>query len=254
MGAGGTSSLFWRSSGVGTPTVVFDAGLGETSDTWAKVEARVAQQTRTLVYDRANMGRSGHAPHPRTSAGMVAELRDLLISNLIDPPYVLVGHSFGGLNMMLFARLHPDEVAGLVLVDSSHPDQTERFLSVLSPEQKARYIQGFVTDEGITFEERVECEHEVSAAPAMPDVPLYVLMSGKKREGKGDWPYAEWDRLWREQQEDLARLTSSGKFLVAEQSGHYIHTERPELVITSIQEVLAAVRNNAQWAASNYAK
>jgi pimeloyl-ACP methyl ester carboxylesterase len=235
-------TLFYRCTGQGSPTVVMDAGLGETSDTWANVESGVAEQASTLVYDRANIGRSERVSHPRTSRRMVAELRDLLRLGKIKPPYILVGHSFGGLNMMLFARLYPGEVAGMVLIDSSHPNQTARFMSVLSPELKQKYVQGFASDEGMTFDQRIQCEDELRSATPMPDIPLYVLMSGRRREGKVNWPYREWDRIWHEQQLELAHLTTNSKFLSTEKSGHFIHNDEPELVIEAISTIIELAR------------
>ncbi len=235
-------ALFYRCTGHGSPTVVMDSGLGETSDTWVNVETKVAQFTRTFVYDRANMGRSGQVSHPRTSKRMVEKLHNLLLAEKVEPPYILVGHSFGGLNMLLFARLYPDQVAGLVLIDSSYIDQTERFMSVLSPELKQKYVESFFTDEGITFDERLECENEIKAAPPMPEIMIYVLMSAKERTGAGDWPYKAWDRIWREQQEEIAGLVPHSTFVIAENSGHYIQNDRPDLVIAAICEVVQAAR------------
>jgi pimeloyl-ACP methyl ester carboxylesterase len=115
-----------RSAGSGSPTVVLDAGLGGCSVGWREVQPKVAEFTRVISYDRAGLGWSSRSPLERTSEHIVQELSALLREAGIPGPYVLVGHSFGGSNMRLYAHRHPEQVLGLVLVDASHEDQSER--------------------------------------------------------------------------------------------------------------------------------
>jgi pimeloyl-ACP methyl ester carboxylesterase len=114
--------------GQGSPAVVFDTGLGTTALLWARVLPLVSDFTTTCAFDRAGYGASDPAPGhlPRTSAQIVQEARLLLQKAGVAPPYVLVGHSFGAINMTWYALHHPEEVAGLVLVDPSHPQMFER--------------------------------------------------------------------------------------------------------------------------------
>jgi pimeloyl-ACP methyl ester carboxylesterase len=108
--------------GRGSPTVVFDSGLGDATRVWALVQPRVAAVTRACSYDRAAFGFSDPSPKPSTSSNAVEDMRRLLNALRIKPPYVLVGHSLGGLNVKLYAYEHLPEVAGLVLVDASQED------------------------------------------------------------------------------------------------------------------------------------
>src|SRR5580704_13182444 len=114
-----------RLEGQGSRTVILEAGLGDTMEVWKDVQSRIAAGcTRTLSYNRAGYIGSDPAAGPRDAATIVAELRAELKRRNIDPPYVLVGHSLGGLYMQYFARNFPQEVAGLVLVDSTHWEQS----------------------------------------------------------------------------------------------------------------------------------
>lgn len=107
----------------GAPTIVFDSGLGATSMSWRLVTPKVTKFARVVTYDRAGLGWSDPSEKPRTARQNVAELRALLGQTGVAPPYLLVGHSFGGFNCRLFASLYPEEVAGLVLVDPIHPSE-----------------------------------------------------------------------------------------------------------------------------------
>jgi pimeloyl-ACP methyl ester carboxylesterase len=112
--------------GEGTPTVILEAGLNDFSLLWSFVQPEVAGFTRVCTYDRAGLGWSEPSPQPRTPNVMVEELHLLLSNAGIKGPYLLVGHSFGGMITRLFAHRYPDDVAGLVLVDSAHEAQLER--------------------------------------------------------------------------------------------------------------------------------
>src|SRR5207244_2745846 len=112
--------------GDGRPTVVLEAGLSTCSLDWSRVLPEVARLTRVCAYDRAGHGWSDRGSKPRTSQRLADELHTLLINAGIDGPYVLVGHSYGGQIARIFGTRYPDEVAGLVLVDSSHENQRSR--------------------------------------------------------------------------------------------------------------------------------
>ena len=125
----GGYQLHMHSTGTGGPTVVLDAGLGAMSSSWGLIQPEIAKFARVVSYDRAGLGWSDQSPGPRTSAQIVHELHTLLQKADIPGPYILVGHSFGGGNAQLFTAAFPEEVAGLVLVDSCHEDQEKRLPS-----------------------------------------------------------------------------------------------------------------------------
>jgi pimeloyl-ACP methyl ester carboxylesterase len=117
----GDRGLYVRCTGTGSPTVVMEGGDGDTSDSYLFAEPAVAEETRTCVYDRANLGRSDPAPGPRELPDLVGDLERLLKAAEIPGPYVLVGTSGGGFITAGFAAEHPDQVAGLVFVDTGAP-------------------------------------------------------------------------------------------------------------------------------------
>jgi pimeloyl-ACP methyl ester carboxylesterase len=218
---GGGHRLYLRCTGHGGPTVVMDASLGADSTTWAEVEPAISRYTRVCVYDRAGMGRSDPVPSVTTSAGMVTELRALLHVAGEEGPYVLVGHSLGGLNMQLFARDDGGEsVAGVVFVDAT-PAQ---FVAVLDS-------LGFPVPQPAELPEPVDIRAsaiEVLTAPAFPPVPLLVLTHGLPMSP----PALE--TAWQELQAYHAQLSPLGELVVADESHHFIQLDQPELVIRGV--------------------
>lgn len=132
--------LHLNCAGEGKPTVVIDSGAGNSSLDWVLVQPEVASFTRVCTYDRAGYGWSDPSRKSRTSQQSVDELHALLVKAGIEPPYVLVGHSLGGMNVRLYTSQYPEEVVGMVLVDSGHEDAR----SHLTPEgrkQEAKYLR-----------------------------------------------------------------------------------------------------------------
>lgn len=125
-------------TGSGSPTVVLDAGLGDSTRAWGLVQPQLSQLSRTCAYDRAGLGFSDPSNRAGTSANIVDDLHRLLTNADIHPPYVLVGHSFGGMNVKLFARTHTAEVVGLVLVDPSHEEQSSMIWDI-DPASRAQH-------------------------------------------------------------------------------------------------------------------
>lgn len=123
----GGFKLHINCSGIGKPTVILDAGMGCHSTNWTFVQKGIEQFTHVCSYDRAGLGWSEESTNPRTSAFIAEELHTLLHNTNAQPPYILVGHSSGGINMRLYANTYPEEVFGVILVDSSNEKQMERF-------------------------------------------------------------------------------------------------------------------------------
>lgn len=218
-----------------TETVVFENGLGGTLDWWAKVFPELAKDTSVFAYNRPGYGRSELMPTPRDGAHVVDELRALLQSKGIKPPYVLVGHSLGGLYMQLFARRYPEEVGGLVLVDSTHPAQAKGQGSL---ENWPAWFQAVfkLTASPVMKQELQALDatgDEVLALPSFTGKPVIVLSALQPM--KVSSPLADDSNAKRK---DLVRLYPGAQQIWVD-SGHGIPLEQPEAVVAAIREVLA---------------
>jgi pimeloyl-ACP methyl ester carboxylesterase len=226
--------------------VVLDAGLGVPSGTWYKVQPLVAGFTQVCRYDRAGLGQSDEVATPpaRTSQLLVAEMRMMLQNAGIQPPYILVGASFGGLNVQLYAIEHPQEVVGLVLVDSLHPDVDARIEQLLTPALTTQRHQDLeLNQERIKFQDILDSEAQVKNAGRWPDVPLVVLRHGLPFEATSpDWPTEKVEVLWSELENDLGTRTSHSQAIPATASHHQIAESEPNLVADAIHKVWKLAR------------
>jgi Predicted hydrolases or acyltransferases (alpha/beta hydrolase superfamily) len=262
------------------PTVILDSGLGDTYLSWRKVQPEIAKFARVCSYDRPGLGYSDSSPSPRTSSVIAAELHDLLQAAGVAPPYVLVGHSMGGYDVRLFASLYRNEVAGMVLVDSSHPDQDNRFPSELknmegSWQQEAVFVEytmpfGLPRLLGLCDEEPLsraaECNFrsaregvaelqafsrsaaETATTGSLGDVPLAVLSHDPDKPSSEMPPdlAKSVNAAWEKMQEELSHLSTRGTQTIAKNSSHYIQLDRPDVVIEAVRNVVEQVRANQQ--------
>lgn len=146
-------------TGIGEPTVILDSGMGSPGETWFLVQREVEKFTRVCSYDRAGYGLSDLGPNPRTSVTIAKELHTLLQNSNIRNQYIVVGHSFGGMNMRTFAALYPHEVVGMVLVDASHEDQGEllKWPTPTIKEKALNFIKDHINYLGyISFKEYIQ--------------------------------------------------------------------------------------------------
>lgn len=233
------TSLLLRCGGErqpGAPLVLFEAGAFNTVDTWRDVHAPVAALARACAWDRPGRGASGPAPAGLDASGLVELLRGLLQAGGEAPPYLLVGHSLGGLIAQLHVTLHPGEVAGLVLVDSSHRDQVRRMAALkLRPPQ---VMASRPSPEAVSLERLMSALAEQRFTFAGP---LVVLTRGRWTPGTDTADDRKRLGVWQELQRDLASASARSEHHVAANSGHYIQNDEPELVVRAVRRVLDLV-------------
>lgn len=258
-------------TGTGSPTVIIDAGLGDWSTTWGFVQDEAAKTTRVCTYDRAGLGWSEAGPLPRDAAQHAKELHTLLQNAQIPGPYVMVGHSLGGLDVRVFVQNYSSEVVGVVLVDSTNPKQITqaptseapsqpfswkallaRFgiarllvkLPVLAPAMppgQEAYYPRYIRPESFQTEANEYAGVPASAAQAavvetFGDLPLMVLTA------KLNFQLPNWQEL----QAELPQLSSNSQQLFAENSGHNIQIEEPKAVISAIVKMVDLVRQSTE--------
>jgi pimeloyl-ACP methyl ester carboxylesterase len=162
----GGHELHIHCAGRGSPTVVLEAASGATSAQWVRVQQQVSETTRVCAYDRAGMGWSEGGPQPRDARHVVGELHALLDGAGVEGPYVLAGHSYGGLYARAYADRYPEEVAGVALIESSHPDQFERL-----PEARESYEQTRRLFAVAPWLARIGVVRLFGLSPAPPELP-----------------------------------------------------------------------------------
>lgn len=263
-------------AGTGTPTVVLDSGLGDSYLSWRRVQPQIAKITRVSSYDRAGLGYSDPSSQPRTGKVIAKELHSLLKAAGISPPFVLVGHSMGGYYIRLYASLYRDEVAGMVLVDASHPDQESRFPARLKdlegswqrelqlvawtmpfgiprllghcesdpPERAADCNWHSAREQLAEFRAFPESAAETAQTGSLGDLPLAVL-SHDPDKPSNDLPpdlAKSMSDAWEKMQEELAHLSARGTQTIAKNSSHYIQIDRPDVVIDAVRSVVEQSR------------
>jgi pimeloyl-ACP methyl ester carboxylesterase len=248
IGAGRT--LFLNCVGRGTPTVVLEAGLGGDSFNWQGVQPQLGRVTRTCAYDRAGLGNSVSLPGVHDARAEIDDLAHLLDGARLDPPYVLVGHSYGGLLARLFAAAHPQEVAGLVLVDAMTRDQTRRQLAIWPRSQAQRLRREVAT--------RVRDGVDLAAGEALAgrirslgDTRLAVITAGRHDAEWGTVPRKlarALDRQWATMQDELAALSSDHLHVVALRSDHFVQgiDGQPRVVVATVRALVGSARAGAR--------
>jgi pimeloyl-ACP methyl ester carboxylesterase len=229
-------------AGTGTPTVVFEAGLGKGKEVWGSVFNEVAAQTRAVAYDRAGYGDSEPAKSAREPMQLVRELRAMLAEEGIAPPYVLVGHSLGGTIMKLFARAYPHEIAGVVLVDARHSDFARRCKQVGMPRflyepPAALFLLARAAMRGELAASTMSAGQARKVGP-FPSVPLVVLTQNKS---VARWPKSL-GRLWVASQRNMVRMSKISRMEVCDDAGHNLHKDRPDAVVKAVLNVVRAAR------------
>src|SRR5690349_5726980 len=269
--------LHIKCTGNGSPTVVIEAGLGDWSTSWGFVQSEVAKKTRVCSYDRAGAGWSENGPLPRDAAQFAKELHTLLQNADIPGPYVMVGHSLGGLGVRVFVHEYASEVAGVVLVESMNPKQISQLPSAErnQPNPQSRYYSvltglarfgvarviarpviqmispSIIPDENAYYSRYVR----VQSMQAARDESLGLAASEEEAatvKTFGDLPLIVLTgRLnknpgWQEWQTELLQLSSNSQHLFAENSRHGVQIDEPDAAVSAILQIVHQVRQTVK--------
>lgn len=239
-------------SGSGTPAVVFEAGLGDSLDTWSPIWPTIAKSATVIAYSRAGFGRSETGPADRSARQEVTELHELLTRLRLPTPFVLVGRSYGSILVRLYTSRYPKDVAGLVIVEGTHEQQVKRW-GMIDSSYPAAFRQFFdsilkTTPPGAQAAEtretvRIQAAGAVEGLTPLPDIPIAVITS-MKADPKA--PYVngrpEGHVVWRALHGEWFQRSRNGLHIETTHSGHDTQHEEPQLVIDAIHFVLDRVR------------
>jgi len=266
-------------TGSGSPTVVLESGWGDVLVEWQAVQPQISTFTRVCSYDRAGYGESDAGPLPRTSLQIARELHALLQNAGEHPPFILVGHSFGGYNVRVFHGQYPNEVVGLVLVDATQEDQYQllpsawkqlfanelsrrrsqakwmplqislgiarlRFGKQLGPYGYLILRSNYIKARASELQEIQTSAEEARAAGTCGNKPLIVLTGVQQDEslknGLSPEAFASFQHTWIETlQPRLAQLSTRGKQVVLSDVGHDIPGQDPTAVVSAVREIYA---------------
>lgn len=248
--------LYFETAGEGNPTVLFESGIECGAASLANLAKGVQGFARTVVYDRAGLGQSDPAPMPRTTQDMADDLHALLTRERIPGPYLLVGHSYAGLPLRLFATQQRDKIGGMVLLDASHPDLTRRQLALLPPpapdeppaltrmrsELESDLASPYANSEAIDL---VAGAAQVHVCGRMGSLPLVVITAGLDERDEGfppDLARAQ-EADWLAMQKEWAALSDNSTHIVATESNHVIQDCQPDMVVAVIRRLVDALRS-----------
>jgi pimeloyl-ACP methyl ester carboxylesterase len=245
----GGRRLYLTCEGSGSPTVVLEAGFGGSSNDWRDTQRELARTTRTCAYDRAGLGSSVGSRRVHDASDEIGDLRQLLFAARIAPPYVLVGHSYGGLLTRLYAHAHPRDVAGLVLVDALGRNATARQLAIwpksVEPDARREAAEPVVDDVDLRASEALD-----ERVRSLGDVPLVVIAAGRHEQlfGFADTPLRRAQaRLWSTMQSELAGLSRDHVLVLARRSDHFVQRVdgQPRVVLDAVRAAVRAARDKA---------
>ena len=231
-------------SGAGNPAVVLQSGLGDGKNTWAPIASTLSRSHRVFSYDRPGYGGSDATASPRDACSVARELHGALASANLAAPYLLVGHSLGGLYQYAFARLYPSEVAGIVLLDPTHPKHRQRMRA--EAPAAAALVGGlratvFSKPMRQEFDAQENCLQELERL-ASPGVPVRVLTRSRFDIAES----GAFKTMVRSLEPDWRTLVGAERIEAVDGAGHYIHRDQPALVIAAIDAVAAQSRSRSK--------
>ena len=228
-----------------SPVIVFLSGGGPSGiAAWSRVYPKLSEKYSVFAYNRLGSGKSSKSKIPQTAPYIVKTLHTMLHTINIKPPYILVGHSLGGIYANLYARYYPNDLSGVVLVDSSHPQQRKKFkehnvkVGMMSRVMLKTYMRFNPTkySEIETFSQAAE---HLKQAPKFPKIPLVVISANKKPKSKNRLRIQQ---VMHSLHKEFAKLSPNSRHLFANKSGHIIPRQQPEIIIEAVDWIVRSTQ------------
>jgi pimeloyl-ACP methyl ester carboxylesterase len=239
-------------TGRGQPTVIIEAALGSGLASYDTLQTAISKLTKVLSYDRPGLGKSSRSPNPRTLPVYMIELKLLLKKENIQPPYILVGHSLGGLLIRYYTHQFPDEIVGLVFIDCVHEDWLEYIRTTHSDEEVKMFNKvidphqytGVLKDEWQQFEYNCELIRGIEIPQHIPTRIITATQYGHDQQMLGYHP--EDMTEWANMQARMMKNVKDAQQIITDRSGHSIQLTEPELIINAVKELIEIHRNKSK--------
>lgn len=238
--------------GSGGPAVVLVSGFGAPQEYWNPVVAGIAELTTVVTYDRAGYGKSERGARPVHGQQTADDLHALLGKLGVPKPYILVGHSYGGRIVRLFASAYPSDTAGLVLEEAGHEDLPDAQLAALTGQDRETLetmiapFRAKVPDPRTEMDYMAETVEQLRRSGPLPRVPLVVITAASRGSGLpavfSPDSQAKLTEVAMAMQKKLVELVPGGEHILVEGAGHNVHLERPEAVLGPVRAMIARLR------------
>ena len=229
----GNVDIAYTLGGIGAPAVVLQSGLGDGKETWTAIMVDAQKSHAVFAYDRPGYGDTSSNSGPRDACAIAAEQRQLLRAAGVKPPYLLVGHSLGGLYQYAYAKLYPQDVSGLLLIDPTHPDHWKQMQSETPAQANLIKTMRAVTFDATMrreFDAQTDCLEKLDMNTPLR-LPVKILASTVFNLLES----GAFEQFVRKNRVDWLRLTGAAQIEEIAGAGHYIHKDRPQAVVQAIR-------------------
>ena len=231
--------------GTGSPTIIFESGLGTPLSNWDQIQSRISDNYKTISYDRKGIGKSPATDNPRTLENLVNDLDNLISQNKIDGPIILAGHSLGGHIVRKYQQSFPSKIAGLFLIDPTneyiYEDVFKQMTQTAVDSMKTAWDESYKKGPIGVYNERKEVydiDQIMRKCPLPTNIPITILASNQESK----FLTKKNVQIKKEQYSDWKKDKDNLKILSTTNSGHYIHYGEPEWVISELEAYLKKLK------------
>ena len=236
-----TNQFHYNVFGKGQPTIVIEAAMGDDSESWEDIQAKLSHFATVVTYDRLGLGKSQSTTMPRTVANFANDLDEFLTTENISPPYILMGHSLGGFIIRKYQNDHPEKVVGMILVDPLHEYQYEMLMAIKTKadqEKTKSEVQEFYQNQPLGVQNEFKEYHYncqvMQKLPFAMDLPITIIASLMVNESVTKEERLVKKELFENWKKDAPQI----KTIYTTKSGHYIQDTEPELILDAVKSMI----------------